>query len=329
MDPSTVPATADLVDQHGDALASSDLQLRQYGGLRSFTGTVRTVRCFQDNALVKQVLATPGEGQVLVVDGDGSLHSALMGDLIAASAVAHGWAGVVVHGAVRDVAALATCRWASRPWVQPAQERQERRRRGRRPGRLRWRDLPPRPAALERRRRHRRAGRVHRALTGVREPPKIGPHVYGGLTTISDDAAVRVAGNQPASQGDPCFAPSISSRPGPGCWPWASWCWACWPARWSRRRAPGRPRSRSGYRDFSYSTSITAPTGQKPESKLWYADGTWWGALWNNTVRRAGDPPVQPGHAGHQRLDARPARSSTAAATPRPTPSGTAASSTC
>ena len=41
-----------------------------------------------------------------------------------------------------------------------------------------------------------------------------------------------------------------------------------------------------GYRDFSYSTSITAPTGQKPESKLWYADGTWWGALWNNTVRR-------------------------------------------
>jgi regulator of ribonuclease activity A len=106
VDPSTVPATADLVDQHGDALASSDLQLRQYGRLAAFTGTVRTVRCFQDNALVKQVLATPGDGQVLVVDGGGSLHSALMGDLIAASAVAHGWAGVVVHGAVRDVAAL-------------------------------------------------------------------------------------------------------------------------------------------------------------------------------------------------------------------------------
>lgn len=62
MDPATVPATADLVDEHGDALASCDLQLRQYGGSRSFTGTVRTVRCFQDNALVKQVLATPGEG---------------------------------------------------------------------------------------------------------------------------------------------------------------------------------------------------------------------------------------------------------------------------
>jgi regulator of ribonuclease activity A len=67
---------------------------------------VRTVRCHQDNALVKQVLATPGQGQVLVVDGGGSLHSALMGDLIAASAVEQGWAGVVIHGAVRDVAAL-------------------------------------------------------------------------------------------------------------------------------------------------------------------------------------------------------------------------------
>src|SRR3954463_5285005 len=39
-----------------------------------------------------------------------------------------------------------------------------------------------------------------------------------------------------------------------------------------------------GYRDFSYSTSITAPTGQKPESKLWYNDGTWWGVLWNANV---------------------------------------------
>ena len=67
---------------------------------------MRTVRCHQDNALVKQVLATPGQGQVLVVDGGGSLHTALMGDLIAASAVEHGWAGVVIHGAVRDVAAL-------------------------------------------------------------------------------------------------------------------------------------------------------------------------------------------------------------------------------
>ena len=104
--PPVSAATADLVDQHGDALASCDVQLRQYGGRTSFSGLVRTVRCHQDNALVKQILATPGQAQVLVVDGGGSLHSALMGDLIAASAVEHGWAGVVIHGAVRDVAAL-------------------------------------------------------------------------------------------------------------------------------------------------------------------------------------------------------------------------------
>ena len=99
--------TADLYDEYEEQLQSCDLQLRQYGARRTFAGTVVTVRCREDNALVKQVLATPGEGRVLVVDGGGSLHTALMGDLIAASAVQNGWAGVVINGAVRDVAALA------------------------------------------------------------------------------------------------------------------------------------------------------------------------------------------------------------------------------
>jgi regulator of ribonuclease activity A len=100
-------ATADLVDEHGTALASCDLQFRQFGGRDRFSGSIRTVTCHQDNALVKQVLNEPGNGQVLVVDGRGSLHSALLGDLIAASAVRNGWAGVVIHGAVRDTRALA------------------------------------------------------------------------------------------------------------------------------------------------------------------------------------------------------------------------------
>ncbi|HEY8719903.1 ribonuclease E activity regulator RraA [Pengzhenrongella sp.] len=101
-------STADLVDEHEAVIASCDLQLRQFGGLPSFAGVVRTVRCREDNALVKRILAEPGAGCVLVVDGDGSLHSALMGDLIAASAVANGWAGVVINGVVRDVATLRT-----------------------------------------------------------------------------------------------------------------------------------------------------------------------------------------------------------------------------
>lgn len=100
-------ATADLVDEHGEALQSCDLQLRQLGGRRAFTGRITTVRCHQDNALLKSVLSQPGDGGVLVVDGGGSLHTALMGDLIAALAVDNGWSGVVIHGAVRDSAVLA------------------------------------------------------------------------------------------------------------------------------------------------------------------------------------------------------------------------------
>ena len=98
--------TADLVDEHGEGLQSCDLQLRQFGGRRRFHGPIRTVACFEDNALVKQVLSEPGGGAVLVVDGAGSLHTALVGDLIAGLAQANGWAGLVVHGAVRDVEAL-------------------------------------------------------------------------------------------------------------------------------------------------------------------------------------------------------------------------------
>lgn len=99
-------ATADLYDDHGDALQSCSLQLRSIGGAARFQGGISTVRCHRDNALVKAALAEPGEGRVLVVDGGGSLESALVGDLIGASAVENGWAGVVVNGAVRDTVAL-------------------------------------------------------------------------------------------------------------------------------------------------------------------------------------------------------------------------------
>lgn len=99
-------ATADLIDDFGDELRSCETQFRAFGGRAAFAGRVATVRCFRDNALVKKILATPGEGRVLVVDGAGSLASALMGDMIAASAVEHGWSGVVINGAVRDVVAL-------------------------------------------------------------------------------------------------------------------------------------------------------------------------------------------------------------------------------
>ncbi|MEU7888398.1 ribonuclease E activity regulator RraA [Microbispora bryophytorum] len=99
-------ATADLYDAHGDALRSCVTQFRSYASRTRFSGQIVTVRCLEDNALVKQVLATLGEGRVLVADGGGSLRTALLGDMIATSAVENGWAGVVINGAVRDTAAL-------------------------------------------------------------------------------------------------------------------------------------------------------------------------------------------------------------------------------
>ncbi|MCQ9165247.1 ribonuclease E activity regulator RraA [Arthrobacter sp. STN4] len=94
--------TADLFDERGAELASVSLQFRNFGTRTAFSGPARTVRCFQDNALAKAVLATAGNGAVLVVDGGGSLETALMGDMIAQSAVDNGWSGVIINGAIRD-----------------------------------------------------------------------------------------------------------------------------------------------------------------------------------------------------------------------------------
>ncbi|MGO9350625.1 MAG: ribonuclease E activity regulator RraA [Mycobacterium sp.] len=104
----TVPfrPTADLVDDIGSDVRSCDIQFRQFGGRPEFAGPISTVRCFQDNALLKSVLSQPSAGGVLVIDGAGSLHTALVGDVIAELARSNGWTGLVVHGAVRDATAL-------------------------------------------------------------------------------------------------------------------------------------------------------------------------------------------------------------------------------
>jgi regulator of ribonuclease activity A len=98
--------TADLMDDFADELESCTVQFRDYGGPKAFFGSCRTVRCRNDNVLVKRVLGGPGDGAVLVVDGGGSLDTALLGDLLAAMGRDNGWSGVVVHGAVRDTVAL-------------------------------------------------------------------------------------------------------------------------------------------------------------------------------------------------------------------------------
>lgn len=104
----TFVPTADLVDQIGADVRSCDTQFRQFGGNREFVGRVSTVRCFQDNALLKSILSEPNPGGVLVIDGDASLHTALVGDLIAELGRSNGWVGIVANGAIRDAATIGT-----------------------------------------------------------------------------------------------------------------------------------------------------------------------------------------------------------------------------
>ena len=110
-------STCDLCDAHkASLLARTDGGFRvlppvfcDFGGRAKFAGPVSTVKCFEDNTLVKAAVESAGEGRVLVVDGGGSLRRALVGGNLAAAAAKNGWAGVVVDGCVRDVVELAAC----------------------------------------------------------------------------------------------------------------------------------------------------------------------------------------------------------------------------
>ena len=104
--------TCDLLDDNSDKAIGvvspyiDGKSFKNYGSRTSFGGQAVTVKCFEDNSRVKELLATDGDGRVLVVDGGGSMRCALLGDMIAESAVKHGWAGVIVYGCVRDVDAM-------------------------------------------------------------------------------------------------------------------------------------------------------------------------------------------------------------------------------
>ena len=102
-----IPSTCDLYDRFEDEARVIGAQFRDFGGRRAFAGEAVTVKCFEDNSRIKELLDQPGVGKVLLVDGGGSMRCALMGDMIAKAAVKNGWEGVIVHGCVRDVMELA------------------------------------------------------------------------------------------------------------------------------------------------------------------------------------------------------------------------------
>ena len=119
MPESTPFYTADLCDAWPDDVRVAEPVFDSFGGVGTFGGQVRTVRVFEDNVRVKETLSGAGNGDVLVVDGGGSLRVALMGGDIAVLAAGNGWSGVVIYGCVRDtheidavdlgVRALASC----------------------------------------------------------------------------------------------------------------------------------------------------------------------------------------------------------------------------
>ena len=96
-------STPDIADEFPEEVHALELPLQNYGGVQHFCGEVVTVKCHEDNSLLKELLDTPGEGRVMVVDGGGSYRRALLGDMLAEKAAGNGWSGLVINGVIRDV----------------------------------------------------------------------------------------------------------------------------------------------------------------------------------------------------------------------------------
>lgn len=103
MNNSEVVSTPDISDEFPTEVQAIELDLRNFGGISHFSGEVVTVKCFEDNSLVKALVGEPGNGRVMVVDGGGSRRRALLGDMLAETAAGNGWSGLVINGVIRDV----------------------------------------------------------------------------------------------------------------------------------------------------------------------------------------------------------------------------------
>ena len=100
--------TADLCDDHSDSLSIAQPLFQDYGKNISFSGEISTVKCFEDNSLVRKQLEQDGNGRVLVVDGGGSTRCAMVGDILAQMGADNGWNGIIVYGCIRDSGVIAT-----------------------------------------------------------------------------------------------------------------------------------------------------------------------------------------------------------------------------
>ena len=101
-------STPDICDENEGAVSAVGLQFQHYGLKPAFFGEAVTVKCFEDNSLVKELVNSDGTGKVLVVDGGGSQRRALLGDMLAEAAIKNGWQGLVINGCIRDVEIIDT-----------------------------------------------------------------------------------------------------------------------------------------------------------------------------------------------------------------------------
>ncbi len=108
MNKDTLDLLPDLCDLFPERVNVFECQFNHYGQHQLFYGQAVTVKCFEDNSVVKKLVNTPGNGKVIVVDGGGSTRRALLGDMLAEAAVANGWSGLVINGYIRDVATINT-----------------------------------------------------------------------------------------------------------------------------------------------------------------------------------------------------------------------------
>jgi len=96
----------ELCDQFPDLVRVVEPMFGNYGGREAFGGEIVTIKAFEDNSLVREQVAQPGAGKVLVVDGGGSMRRAMLGDMLAEKAASNGWEGIVIYGCIRDVNAI-------------------------------------------------------------------------------------------------------------------------------------------------------------------------------------------------------------------------------
>lgn len=94
--------TADLCDDYSDDLVILSQEFKSYGKVSSFCGIISTIKCFNDNSMVREAVNTDGSNKVLVVDGEGSTECALLGDMLAETAFKNNWSGIIINGCIRD-----------------------------------------------------------------------------------------------------------------------------------------------------------------------------------------------------------------------------------